>query len=107
MPEWIYDAEEYARTRTVSVGGVTSDGQEATLDADGLFRWVRSRTGVESKIVAQALSSGFGPDALKWCYRNAVRENYPLDVPVPLGVDELIVTSSEDLASEPQEDEVS
>lgn len=104
MAEWTFDPEEYARTREVAVGGVTEDGQEAVPDVDGKFRWIRSRTGPEGKTVAQSLSSGFDPEALKWCYRNAVKENYPLHVPVPLGVEELVVVEAADLEPEPEED---
>jgi predicted membrane-bound spermidine synthase len=102
--DWVFDPDEYGRTRQVIVAGVTEDGGEATLDADGFYRWVRSRTGDAGRVVAQAVSSGFSTDALKWCYRNAVKENYPLHVPVPLGVEELVVTTAADL--EPEEGEL-
>lgn len=101
MPEWTFDSDEYARTRSVSVAGVTEDGQEATLDPDGLYRWTRSRTGVDGEVVAQSRSDGFARDRLKWCYRNAVKENYPLDVPVPAGIEELLVLEAADLEPDP------
>ena len=103
MAEWVYDAEEYGRTRQVVVAGVTEDGGEASLDADGMYRWVRQRTGEVARVVTQSVSQGFDEDRLKWCYRNAVKENYPLHVPVPSGVEELVVTEAADLEPEPED----
>jgi hypothetical protein len=104
MAEWVFMPEEYARTRQVVVAGVTQDGGEATLDADGMYRWVRQRTGEEARVVTQSVSQGFAEDRLKWCYRNAVKENYPLHVPCPAGVEEIIVLEQADLEPVPDED---
>lgn len=106
MAEWLYSPEDYARTRRVIVAGVTEDGGEAAPDSDGQLRWVRQRTGDAGATVSQSKSEGFPADSIKWCYRNAVKENYPIVVPVPAGVEKLEVTTAEDLELEPEEQNV-
>jgi len=84
MADWVYDQEDWARTRQVTIA----------QDPDGLWRWWRTRTGSEGRVVSQCVSAGF--DDPKWCYRNAVKENVGLSVAAPEGVEVLNVVPSSD-----------
>jgi len=89
MPEWVYDPERWAATRQVIID----------QDPDGKWRWWRNRTGEEERTVSACVSGGF--DDAKWCYRNAVKENVGLSVPVPEGVEPVtIVEADSDVAPE-------
>jgi len=83
MAEWVYDPERWAETRQVLIA----------QDPDGKWRWWRNRTGPDARVVSSCVSGGF--DDAKWCYRNAVKENVGLNVPVPDGVEPMTVVDSD------------
>ena len=84
MAEWEYNMERWAETRVVEIG----------QDPDGMWRWWRTRTGPEARVVASCVSGGY--DEAKWAYRNAVKENVGLEVPVPEGVEPMTVVTKSD-----------
>lgn len=90
MADWEYDQQRWAETRQVTIA----------QDPDGMWRWWRTRTGPDDRVVSQCVSGGF--DDPKWCYRNAVKENVGLDVAVPEGVEvfNVVPSSNEPDASE-------